>query len=191
MTPANPLTVFNDVDFKTKKIRIRKSVAKTKAKGQYRKSPKTKAGNRDIILSDVAMESLRKWKEEAYAYAVSLGDAWCGEPLKHFNDNAVFIKKEVNPGTRMSVDLPTSKFKEILTMYNNQCENEDDLLPMIRLHDLRHTHASILLANNVDIGTVSHRLGHEKITTTLSIYAHFIPDRDFTAADTFNQIWSK
>ena len=60
---------------------------------------------------------------------------------------------------------------------------------MIRLHDLRHTHASILLAHNVDIATVSHRLGHEKVTTTLSIYTHFVPNKDYTAANLLDSLW--
>ena len=62
---------------------------------------------------------------------------------------------------------------------------------MIRLHDLRHTHASILLAHNVDIATVSHRLGHEKVTTTLSIYTHFVPNKDFMAADLLDTLWNE
>ena len=91
----------------------------------------------------------------------------------------------------MSIDIPTAKLRDILNLYNNQCEREEDKLPMIRLHDLRHTHASILLAHNVDIATVSHRLGHEKVTTTLSIYTHFVPNKDFMAADLLDTLWNE
>lgn len=45
-------------------------------------------------------------------------------------------------------------------------------LTPIRVHDLRHSHASLLISNNVDIATISKRLGHDKIKTTLDTYAH-------------------
>lgn len=56
-------------------------------------------------------------------------------------------------------------------------------LPPIRLHDLRHTHATLLLAAGVPIKVVSERLGHTKITMTLDVYAHVLPAMDREAAD--------
>ena len=57
-------------------------------------------------------------------------------------------------------------------------------LPRIRLHDLRHTHATLLLAAGVPIKVVSERLGHTTIALTMDIYAHVLPamDRDAAAA---------
>jgi integrase len=57
-------------------------------------------------------------------------------------------------------------------------------LPRIRLHDLRHTHATLLLHAGVPIKVVSERLGHTRIAMTLDIYAHVLPamDRDAAAA---------
>ena len=54
----------------------------------------------------------------------------------------------------------------------------------------RHIRMNVI-SKNVDIATVSHRLGHEKITTTLSIYTHFIPNKDFAAADLLDDIWDE
>ncbi|MEW6490554.1 MAG: site-specific integrase [Thermodesulfobacteriota bacterium] len=48
-------------------------------------------------------------------------------------------------------------------------------VPRIRWHDLRHTHASHLLAAGVPVPTVSARLGHANVATTLRIYAHLVP----------------
>ncbi len=48
-------------------------------------------------------------------------------------------------------------------------------LPAIRLHDLRHTHATLLLAAGVPVKLVSERLGHATATITLGIYAHVMP----------------
>jgi integrase len=56
-------------------------------------------------------------------------------------------------------------------------------LPPIRLHDLRHTHATLLLAAGVPIKVVSERLGHTKITMTLDVYAHVLPAMDREAAE--------
>lgn len=48
-------------------------------------------------------------------------------------------------------------------------------LPVIRLHDLRHSHASLALAAGIHPKVVSERLGHSSITTTLDTYSHAIP----------------
>lgn len=58
-------------------------------------------------------------------------------------------------------------------------------LPRIRLHDLRHTHASLLLSSGVAVKVVSERLGHSQISLTLDIYAHVLPAMDADAADRF------
>ena len=55
-------------------------------------------------------------------------------------------------------------------------------------HTLRHTHATWLLYEGVDIRTVSERLGHAKVTTTLELYAHVLPGRDEAAAEAFGGV---
>lgn len=49
-------------------------------------------------------------------------------------------------------------------------------VPVITLHSLRHTHASLLLSQSVSIQTISKRLGHSKVTTTQEVYAHVLKD---------------
>jgi integrase len=61
-------------------------------------------------------------------------------------------------------------------------------LPPIRLHDLRHTHATLLLAAGVPVKVVSERLGHTKIAMTLDVYAHVLPAMDRDAADRFGRL---
>lgn len=56
-------------------------------------------------------------------------------------------------------------------------------LKKIRFHDLRHTHATILIANNINIKTVSARLGHSQISTTLNIYTHSLSEEDKKASE--------
>ena len=53
----------------------------------------------------------------------------------------------------------------------------------VRLHDLRHLHATQLLAAGIPVRTVSGRLGHANASTTLNVYAHFLEASDREAAD--------
>lgn len=61
-------------------------------------------------------------------------------------------------------------------------------VPIIRLHDLRHSHASILINNNVNIKAISERLGHENIETTLNIYGHLYKGQDADIANLLNAL---
>ncbi len=61
-------------------------------------------------------------------------------------------------------------------------------IPLIRFHDLRHTHATILLALGVDIKTISQRLGHSSIVTTMNIYTHVLESLDKSAAEKLDKL---
>ncbi|PRY47621.1 site-specific recombinase XerD [Geodermatophilus tzadiensis] len=61
----------------------------------------------------------------------------------------------------------------------------EDQVPVIRLHDLRHTHATLLLADGVPVKVVSERLGHASATITLTVYQHVHPGMGREAADRF------
>ena len=56
-------------------------------------------------------------------------------------------------------------------------------LPVIRLHDLRHTHATLSLQAGVHVKIVSERLGHSSVTITLDTYSHAIPGLQRDAAE--------
>ena len=55
----------------------------------------------------------------------------------------------------------------------------------IRFHDLRHTHATILLQQGVNPKVVSERLGHASVTFTMDVYQHVLPGMQAQAAATF------
>lgn len=61
-------------------------------------------------------------------------------------------------------------------------------LPKITFHDLRHTHATLLLSQGVDIKTISKRLGHANISTTLDTYTHVLDELDQKASDVMENI---
>jgi integrase len=58
----------------------------------------------------------------------------------------------------------------------------------IRFHDLRHTSASLMLNNGVDILVVSRRLGHSKPSITLDVYGHLMPSNDVDVASKIEKL---
>lgn len=61
-------------------------------------------------------------------------------------------------------------------------------LEPIRVHDLRHSHASMLIDMGFDIKEISERLGHESVKTTWDTYAHLYPDKDTKLAEELNKL---
>lgn len=177
---------WEDIDFDEQTVSITKSVANTK-EGQIVKSTKTVAGERKIKLPKQCFDTLAIWKKEQKSIALTLGSYWKGYRGKNFAKNPIFI---MDDGERMHLNTPTHKFREILEMYNAQCEKEEDKLPVIRLHDLRHTSATLLLSENVDIETVSHRLGHSKASVTLDVYGHWMKETDEKASNTLESLFA-
>ncbi|MBO0824799.1 MAG: site-specific integrase [Actinobacteria bacterium] len=64
----------------------------------------------------------------------------------------------------------------------------EDALPVIRLHDLRHTHATLLLLAGVPVHVVSERLGHASAVVTMTVYAHVLPGSQREAAGLFARL---
>lgn len=77
-------------------------------------------------------------------------------------------------------DLVTGAFRRLAKQANIDC----------RLHDLRHFHATTLLTNGTDVRTVAGRLGHVQASTTLNIYAHYLPAQDREAARLVGELFT-
>ncbi|MEV6154269.1 tyrosine-type recombinase/integrase [Nonomuraea sp. NPDC052129] len=71
------------------------------------------------------------------------------------------------------------------TLIEAHNETASDPLPVIRLHDLRHVHATVLLLAGVPVHVVAARLGHADPAITLRVYAHVIRSAETAAADIF------
>jgi len=179
---------WEDVDPETQTITIRKAVALSSDNVQYIKAPKTEAGKRTIILPKVCFDLLGDWKKEQKQICMKLGSAWDGYRGRDFEKNPVFIQTDT--GKRMNVQSPSAKFHKILKAYNKTVP-EADQLPLIRLHDLRHTNASHLVASGVDFETIARRLGHSKPSFTLDVYGHALPENDEKASNKLEQIFTK
>lgn len=176
---------WQDVDFERNSINITKSARKSTGK-QRIKEPKTHAGYREVNLPSSCISLLRQWKAEQKAQALAFGTAWQGYYGSQFDKNWIFITDD---GRQMNLDTPGHKFRKLINYYNQR--HPDNPLPVIRLHDLRHTCATLLIANQIDYKTVSARLGHSKTSVTMDIYAHAIKELDVKAADTLETLLTK
>lgn len=151
------------VDLDRKVIQVREALEETKRFGIRFKAPKTKAGRRDITLPDILAETLRAFRKEQLEIRLAIG-------LGRLPDDTLLFA---------GVDgaLPSQK---------RYSKAWSDFRPDMGFHNLRHTHASQLIDSNVDIVTISRRLGHAKPDITLRIYAHLFRKDDGKAAAAIN-----
>src|SRR5699024_7030690 len=169
---------WNDINFSTHSITVNKSTARVRHE-QITKTPKTKTSNREITLPAFVMELLKSYKLEQNKYRLSIGSQWIGE-------NFLFIQWN---GKQMDLSTPYHTFKKIIKNYNKTVTEESSKkLPDIPLHGLRHTSATLLISQNIDVRTVSSRLGHAQTSTTMNIYAHSLKKMDEVAADTLENL---
>ncbi len=139
-----------DLDLEAGSATVRRSVEEISGKCTE-KEPKT-GKTRAILLAKRTLAALRAHRErmESERRDTTGGLVFC-------NERGGYLRKS---------DVRRNSFIEIIKRAK---------LPKIRLMDLRHTSATLLLAHAVDIKTVSERLGHAKIQITLDHYAHVLP----------------
>jgi len=175
---------WKDVDFKECSVSVNKSISYANNEVTV-KRPKTKSSIRKIVLPEFVMTLLRDYHKEYIEYQSSLGGAWSVDENGKALD-WLFIQTD---GKLIHPSTPYGTFKEILKKY--KITEEGRRLPEITLHGLRHTHSTILISENVDVKTVSARLGHAKTSTTLDIYTHAIKARDTAVANTLDSLFNK
>jgi len=130
--------------------------------------PKTEKSRRQIALSPVAVIALREHRQRQEGEHLMLG-------TKMTDDDLVFTNPD---GTQLLPASVTHAFIKIIRRLG---------LKGVRFHDLRHTHATLLLRQGVNIKALQERLGHSTITTTLDIYAHVTPGMQKEAALKFDE----
>jgi len=158
---------WSDIDFKNKIIRVERTLVSIPGKGYELSSPKTFKSRRQIHIPDHLLEALIAHKEQQKIWKQCFGIAY------QENDLVVCTEKGTFQDPR-----------NVLRVMKRLCETAN--ITKIRFHDIRHTHASILIAERVDIVKVANRLGHTKAKTTLDYYAHLIPSDQDEVADIFH-----
>lgn len=142
---------WTDIDFDNNTFIVRKSLAA----GQIIKAPKTEDSIRVVVMPEWFMNDLKKYKVHWELEKEDMGDKWEGDSFQY-----VFHNGKGLPHHRT---VPSQRWKEFTTKYN---------LPHIRLHDLRHTSATILLEEGVSIKVIQERHGHADYQTTANTYSH-------------------
>lgn len=159
---------WKDIDFDNRVMHIIRTSQFING-GFLTKEPKTKSGRRELTLSYGACEILTQYKLWQNEQRAKLGDRWV-------DNDRLFTQYDGKP---IHPDTVTDWFAKFI-------KNND--LPKITLHSLRHTNATLMIAEGTDIRTVSSRLGHAQTSTTLNIYTHALKSRDAVAADNLDRI---
>lgn len=169
---------WKDVDFEHNTITINKSLAKTKNDGVIIKGTKNSSSQRVVSMPAECMAMLKRLNLQQKAERLRLGSAWKGQ------DNVFYQSM----GDYMDIGTPNHSFKRIIKRYN---ATHSDQLPLISFHGLRHSSATLLISQNNDIKTVSARLGHADVSTTMDIYSHALKERDQKAAQSLNILFKQ
>lgn len=126
--------------------------------------PKSQAGIRSIALDHTTVAVLREHRRVQLERRLALGAVW-------INSGKVFSRTN---GAALDPHAVSKKFRALV-------KGSD--LPPIRLHDLRHGAASLMLAAGVDMKVVQETLGHSSVTLTANTYTQVYPDVAQAAAD--------
>lgn len=171
---------WDDINFETGALNISKSTILVNGKPMT-KTPKTKTSVRIVSVPASVLNVARDYRKEQLQYRMAIGSKWEGE-------NYIFIQWN---GRQMYPDTPYNTFRKIIRRYNESCIDKSKKLPEIPLHGLRHTSATLLISQNVDVRTVSGRLGHAQTSTTMDIYAHSLRKMDEVAANTLDHLFAQ
>lgn len=157
MRPEEYLALqWSDVDLERNTAQVRRALVRHKKSWSF-EEPKTARSRRTVYLSAPLLQKLISHKRKQAEARLKLGTAWQAFDL-------VFCSDE---GTPLSIPNITYRhFRPILTKAK---------LPRIRLYDLRHTCATLLLIAEENPKVVSERLGHSTIVLTLDTYSHVLP----------------
>lgn len=159
---------WNNINFEKGYIRIIDNLCATN-NGLIIKQPKTNNGIRTIAISNTLIKILKKHKIRQLENKMRLGI--------HYKDNNMVCCYE--DGHLYNPKRFSAKFHELLEKNN---------LPIIRFHDLRHSHASLLVKLGVQPKEISERLGHSNIGITMDLYSHLYEETDREVADMFDKL---
>lgn len=160
---------WSKIDFDKGTVMIDRSLVPT-ASNEIIEGP-TKTGRaRKIMLPAETLLLLKRHRARQREKRFAAGDAWTGI------EDYVFTREN---GEAMSPSVVSAWIQRFAKRHG---------LPPLHTHELRHTAASLLLEQGVDVAEVSRRLGHAKTATTLNVYAHALERADKNAADTLGGI---
>jgi integrase len=155
---------WSDIDWGSAELRVRRQLMRGPEGFEF-PEPKTASGRRVVSLPARAVDALRAHRSRQLEERLAAGAAWHDWDLVFCNTVGKPIEGQ---------NLTRRSFKPLLARAG---------LPPIRFHDLRHTAATLLLAQNVHPKVVQERLGHSQIAVTMDTYSHVMPSMQREAAD--------
>jgi integrase len=158
---------WKDVDLEGGRLSVRQAVVSVAYKMQV-SDAKSGSGRRSIDLDPRTIAILRSWRTEQLKERLAKGAP---------KDESGFVFARTD-GSPLHPDLLSQSFDRLAAHSS---------LPRISLHDLRHTHATILLKAGVPVKVVSERLGHSSPAFTMTVYQHVLPGMQADAAKAFSQ----
>lgn len=175
MRPSEILGLqWEDIDLEKHLVIVQRSVVwRTKGSGWYFSQPKTLRSNRNIPLSNLLIVDIKEHRHKQLEERLKEGS-------KYENHNLVFATSTGKPFMQRNI---IRYFKEII--------KESNLPKTLRLYDLRHTCATLLLFANENPKVVAERLGHASVTLTLDTYSHVLPTMQKAATDKLEEILYK
>lgn len=144
---------WENIDFKNKEISVNKSSQYLASTGVYTKTPKTPSSYRHISIPDSVIEILEEYKLWYNDQKDLCGEFW-------EESNRLFVQDNGKP---MHPDTVSKRFVKFVQKIG---------LPYLNFHGIRHTNATLLISQNVDVAVVAARLGHAQISTTFNFYVH-------------------
>jgi len=159
--------VWNNIDLELCQLRVTQTLHRVNGK-YVMQPPKTKSGRRVVNLSPSLALVLRDYRNQIEAQRFLLG-----KPLT--DSDLVFAHID---GTPLDPSTVTHQFLKVARRAGLK----------VRLHDLRHTYASIMLAAGVNIRAISQALGHANVSVTLGVYSHLLPGAGKSAAEKFDRL---
>jgi integrase len=174
MRPSEALGLkWSDVDHDNCRVTINRKLTRTDNSWKL-EEPKTSKSRRTIPLPKQVIEDLKGHQKEQAEYILKC------KPGKYNNQDLVFTALNGEPLCTRNVLM--RHFKPLL---------KEAGLPDIRLYDLRHTCATLLLQAGINPKVVSERLGHSSIVLTLDTYSHVLPDMQEEASNKLETILFK
>ncbi|NLG85337.1 MAG: site-specific integrase [Firmicutes bacterium] len=178
---------WDAVDLARGTITIRQALHEVE--GQVFLGPvKTKAGQRTISLPPAAIEALQRQRRQQAEERLRAGAAWKDTGLV-FTDQTGGMLRRTNVDNRDFARVIKKARALAAEEYEKQGMSRTEaqaaakkLFVGVRLHSFRHTHAAMLIAQGIDIMTISRRLGHANVRITLDLYGHLMPGQDEKAA---------
>lgn len=171
---------WTNIDLEDKKITICKSsqyIPKNVSNGGLKtKKPKNETSERVIAIPELIIDILKEYKIWQNEEKLKCGDLWSKEWEKN---PRLFVQWNGKP-----------IFPDTITKWFQSFRNKNNL-PDLTVHGLRHTNATLLIGQGVDVRTISNRLGHARTSTTTDIYSHALKRPDKEVAEKLDKLFNK